>query len=77
MEAIGVGKIAKSLFGGDDDAKEAAEKQQRLQKIANDRQLAQVNADEQRSSVSRRAPRGRRLLVSDQSAGGLASTLGG
>ena len=77
MEAIGVGNIAKKLFGDDDEAKKAAEKQKRLQQIANDRQLAQVNADEQRNSVSRRAPRGRRLLVSDQSAGGLASTLGG
>ena len=79
MEGMSVGSVAKKLFGGgeQEDARKAAERQRELQKIANDRQLAQLNADEQRNSVSRKAPRGRRLLVSNADTGGLATTLGG
>lgn len=72
-----MGKVAKSLFGGGDDAKKEAEKSRQLQAIANDRQLAELNESDTRSGGSRRAPRGRRLLLADQSQGGLASTLGG
>lgn len=73
-----MGEVAKMVFGGGDDAaKKAAQEQRQLQAVANDRQLAQLNEDGKASGASRRAPRGRRLLLSDSSEGGLASTLGG
>ena len=73
-----MGEVAKMIFGGGNDAtKKAAEKQRELQTIANDRQLSQLNEDSKASGASRRAPRGQRLLLSDPSQGGLASTLGG
>lgn len=73
-----MGQVAKMIFGGgNDDAKRAAENQRQLQKVANDRQLAQLNESDRSTGASRRAPRGRRLLLSDSSKGGLATTLGG
>lgn len=53
-----------SLFGNN-AAKKAAEDQKRQQQIANDRQLAELRANEERSGASRRNPRGRRLFVAD------------
>lgn len=75
-----MGKVAKTLFGGGGDngaAQQAAEKSRQLQQIANDRQLASLNEEGKSAGASRRAPRGRRLLLADESKGGLASTLGG
>lgn len=54
----------KSLFGND-SAKKAAEEQRRAQQVANDRQLAELRANEERTGASRRNPRGRRLFVAD------------
>ncbi|TDR35701.1 hypothetical protein [Aquamicrobium defluvii] len=53
-----------SLFGNN-AAKKAAEEQKRQQQIANDRQLAELRANEERTGASRRNPRGRRLFVAD------------
>ncbi|NDV87047.1 hypothetical protein GTW51_10070 [Aurantimonas aggregata] len=74
-----MGDVAAKLFGGGggDEAKKQAAEQRQLQSIANDRQLAALNEDSKASGASRRAPRGRRLLLSDTAEGGLASTLGG
>lgn len=77
-------KIVKSITrlftgGGDDaaaQAAKAAKKQQELQKIANDRALQSLNAEERRASRGRPA-RGRRLLIADETGeSGLRSTLG-
>ncbi|WP_024349642.1 hypothetical protein [Aurantimonas coralicida] len=72
-----MGDVAKMIFGGNDDAKKAAAEQRQLQAVANDRQLAALNEDGKATGASRRAPRGKRLLLSDTSKGGLATTLGG
>lgn len=53
----------KSLFGNDSAKK--AEEQRRAQQVANDRQLAELRANEERTGASRRNPRGRRLFVAD------------
>ena len=72
-----MGDVAKGLFGGGDKAAtRAAEQAKALQAVANDRQLAALNADDTRTNASRRAPRGRRLLLSNESSG-LSTTLGG
>ena len=68
-------QVAKLIFGGG-EAGDAAARQRQLQKVANERQLQQLNQDERRPAASRRNPRGRRLFVSD-ARGGLADTLGG
>lgn len=55
--------VVKGLFGGGDNgAKKAAEESKKAQAVANDRQLAELNRQDQASSLSRRAPRGRRLF---------------
>ena len=80
-----MGGGAKAIFGGGDkkaeraarDAQEAqrraAENQRQVAAVSNDRQLQQVNEQETRASVSRRAPRGRRLFSTSEN--GAASTL--
>lgn len=58
-----MGKIVKGLFGGGDkDAKREAEKSRQLQRVANDRQLAELNRKDNAVAATRRAPRGRRLF---------------
>ncbi len=52
-----------ALFGG--GARKAAEESKAAQRIANDRQLAELNRNDQRTGASRRNPRGRRLFVGD------------
>lgn len=53
-----------SLFGGGSkDAKRQAEESRRMQQVANDRQLAELRAQETRDKTSRRNPRGRRLFI--------------
>lgn len=49
-----------TFFGGGQSA--AAKKSARLQEIANDRQLAQLNQNEQDNDLTRKRPRGRRLF---------------
>lgn len=70
-----MGQIAKSLFGGgSSDAKQQAQKSQELQRVANDRQLSELNRNDKAIATTRRAPRGRRLFEdgSDAMAGNLA-----
>ena len=55
------------LGGGGSAARKAAEQSRQIQAIANDRQLAALSAESQRSGASRRNPRGRRLFMSDAS----------
>ncbi|YBV97536.1 hypothetical protein M1D80_11845 [Phyllobacteriaceae bacterium JZ32] len=61
-----------SIIGGDNSAKRAAEKSRQLQQIANDRQLAALQADDARETVTRKAPRGRKLFSDDTSKSTLA-----
>jgi hypothetical protein len=56
-----------TLFGGGQSA--AAKKSARLQEIANDRQLAQLNQNEQDNDLTRKRPRGRRLFSDAADAG--------
>lgn len=56
------------LGGGNKEAKRAAEKSAALQSIANDRQLASLQADDAREAVTRKVPRGRKLFSDDTSA---------
>ncbi len=57
-----MGGIVKGLFGlGDNSAKKEAERSRQTQQVANDRQLAEANRNDQSIKASRRAPRGRRL----------------
>lgn len=51
------------LTGG--GAGKAAEKQRRMQEIANNRQLAASQSADARSGATRRMPRGRRLYTTD------------
>jgi hypothetical protein len=53
------------LFGGGDAARKAQEKALAEQRVANDRQLAELRAQEQRTGATRRNPRGRRLFADD------------
>lgn len=46
-------------------SRKAAAEQRAQQQVANDRQLAALAADDQKSGATRRNPRGRRLFVSD------------
>jgi len=50
-----------SLFGGNSAQKEA-EQQAQLQAVSNDRQVADLNRQNDAIIASRRAPRGRRLF---------------
>lgn len=56
----------KALFGGGGASAEAR-KSQRLQDVANQRQLAQLQAEDRRTIAPRRNPRGRRLFADDSS----------
>lgn len=56
-----------SMLGGSDAAKKAQEKALREQRIANERNLAELRAKEQRDTTTRRNPRGRRLFSDDKS----------
>lgn len=63
-----MGGIVKGLFGGggsDKAAKAEAEKSRQLQQVANDRQLAEANRNNNAIGATRRAPRGRRLFEDD------------
>ena len=71
-----------SMFGGGASKQAAAdaEKSRKLQQISNDRQLGQTAQQEQQLSPSRKAPRGRKLFVTDFTStfnNGLSNTLGG
>ena len=62
-----MGKIASGLFGGGDkkaerEAKKQQEESRQLQRVANDRQLAEANRNKSAIGATRRAPRGRRLF---------------
>lgn len=62
-----MGKVVKGLFGGgssdaERQAKEAAERSKQAQAVANDRQLAELNRQDQENTITRRQPRGRRLF---------------
>lgn len=53
-----------SLFGGSSRAAQRqAEENRRMQQVANDRQLAELRAQENRDRTTRRNPRGRRLFI--------------
>ncbi|UYZ06175.1 hypothetical protein CFBP5507_07850 [Agrobacterium salinitolerans] len=69
--------MVKGLFGGSDkSAKQEAEKSRQLQQVANDRQLAEANRNNQAVAATRRAPRGRRLFEDGgQAAGGSSVVL--
>ena len=53
----------KLFGGGNGEAQRAAEMQRQQQQVANDRQLASLNSQDQESTASRRNPRGRRLFT--------------
>lgn len=57
--------MAAILGGG--GAKKAAEEARAQQRVANDRSLAELRANDARTGASRRNPRGRRLFMSDAS----------
>ncbi len=74
-----MGKVISGLFGGgqkpdNSAAVEASERSRKEQQVANDRQLASANREQQKTSTRRRAPRGRRLF--EDGPGGLATSLG-
>ena len=70
MEAV------KGLFGGGNkQAKAEAEKSRQLQQVANDRQLAEANRNNQAVAATRRAPRGRRLFEDGGAEPGSASAV--
>lgn len=48
---------------GDGGAREAAERSRRAQEVANNRQLSEQRAAQARDTLTRRAPRGRRLFA--------------
>lgn len=58
-----------NLFGGGDGgaavARRDAQKSRELQQIAADRQLAQVQAEDSKTVINRRRPRGRKLFAED------------
>jgi len=62
-----MGKVVQGLFGGGSNdaerqARKAQEESRAAQAVANDRQLASLNREEQDTAISRRQPRGRRLF---------------
>lgn len=63
------------LGGGAKDAKRQAEIARSQQRIANDRQLAELNRASEKAILSRAAPRGRRLFA-DAGDSQLKNTLG-
>lgn len=69
-------QVVKGLFGGSDkSARREAEKSRQLQQVANDRQLAEANRNNQAVAATRRAPRGRRLFEDGGSNTGSSSTV--
>lgn len=77
-----MGGIVQNLFGGGSAKKQAAEaakkqeESQALQRVANDRQMAEANRSKQAIGASRRAPRGRRLFEGEAvEAGGSSAVL--
>jgi len=69
-------QVVKGLFGGSDNgAKREAEKSRELQRVANDRQLAEANRSNQAVAASRCAPRGRRLFEDGGEAAGGSSVV--
>lgn len=55
-----------AIFGGKNNAaQKEAEKSRQLQQIANDRQLAALQAQDQDAATSRKAVRGRKLFADD------------
>jgi len=66
--------LFKGLFGGKSDAVEQAELSREQQRVANTRQLAELNRGEGATGLKRAAPRGRRLFA-DAGASGLKGTL--
>lgn len=73
-----MGGIVSNLFGGgkaDKDAKKQAAESQQLQRVANDRQLADANRNKQAIGTTRRAPRGRRLFEDGGAETGSASAV--
>lgn len=71
-----MGQIVKGLFGGSDKgAKQEAEKSRDLQKVANDRQLAEANRNNTAVAATRRPPRGRRLFEDGGADTGSASAV--
>lgn len=67
-------QAVQGLFGGggSDAATKEAAKSRQLQAVANDRQLAAANSNEQAVAATRRAPRGRRLFEDGGSSGSSA-----
>lgn len=63
------------LGGGNKEAKRQAELSRQQQKVANDRQLAELNRSSERALLSRARPRGRRLFA-DAGDSQLKGTLG-
>ena len=57
--------MANLFGGGNSEAKKAAAESRQAQQIANDRQMAELRAQDDRTAASRRNPRGRRLFVND------------
>lgn len=55
-----------SLFGGGNKAAaRQAEESRQLQRVANDRQAAELRRESKSAAISRRNPRGRRLFADD------------
>jgi len=54
-----------AIFDPGKGAREAAAKSREQQRVANDRQLAQLRSDSGSTKSSRRTPRGRRLFADD------------
>lgn len=72
--------VVSNLFGGGNkkaerEAKKQQEESRQLQRVANDRQLADVNRNKQAIGANRRAPRGRRLYEEDVSSASGSSTV--
>lgn len=62
-----MGGVVSNLFGGgskkaEREAKKQQEESRQLQRVANDRQLAEANRNKSAIGATRRAPRGRRLF---------------
>lgn len=67
-----MGNLVQGLFGG--SQRKEAQRAQAEQRVAADRQLAAQQGAEERSTFSRRNPRGRRLFA-DANASSLPSTV--
>jgi hypothetical protein len=53
--------LMKAIFG-DNSAAKAAQEAKQIQAVANDRQLAELQRQENATAATRRAPRGQRLF---------------